>query len=84
MKYRPRHLLYVNASYNPYPFEIALDFRYWSEVEEIDNELIELGLITDGELRVPVFVTENMVKTKQMSITKSESRESGFLSTIKK
>jgi len=58
MNYRPRHLFYFNAVYNPYPFELALDFRYWSRVEEIDMEPVEIGLIPDGELRVPVFVTD--------------------------
>jgi iron complex outermembrane receptor protein len=58
MNYRPRHILYFNVAYHPYPFELAIDFRYWSEVEEIDMEPVEIGLIPDGELRVPVFVTD--------------------------
>jgi len=29
-----------------------------SKVEEIDDELVDLGIIRDGELRVPVFSTD--------------------------
>jgi iron complex outermembrane receptor protein len=32
------------------------DFRYSSRVEEIDTELIDLGLVPDGDLRVPIYV----------------------------
>jgi len=53
MKYRPRHLLYINLEYKPAPFEFRVDFRYWSKVEEIDIRIVELGLVKDGELRVP-------------------------------
>jgi outer membrane receptor for ferrienterochelin and colicins len=58
LKYRPRHLLYLNAEYNPAPFEFRVDFRFWSRVEEIDNEIVELGLVPDGELRVPVYLLD--------------------------
>ena len=68
MNYRPRHLLYISAAYNPFPFELALNFRYWSKVEEIDEELVAVGLIPDGELRVPVFVTDLRVGYNLLSI----------------
>jgi iron complex outermembrane receptor protein len=68
MNYRPRHLLYISAAYNPFPFEIALNFRYWSKVEKIDEELVEVGLIPDGELRVPVFVTDLRIGYSLLSI----------------
>ena len=58
MNYRPKHLLYFNAVYKPLPFEYSLDFRYWSKIEGIDMELVELGLIPDGELVVSVFVVD--------------------------
>ena len=68
MNYRPRHLLYISAVYNPFPFELGLDFRYWSEVEQIGFELVEIGLIPDGELRVPVFVTDLRVGYNLISV----------------
>ncbi len=68
MNYRPRHLFYFSAAYNPYPFELALDFRYWSRVEEIDMEPVEIGLIPDGELRVPVYVTDVRVGYNLLSL----------------
>jgi outer membrane receptor protein involved in Fe transport len=58
LKYRPRHLLYLNLEYKPAPFEFRIDFRYWSKVEEIDFRIVELGLVKDGELRVPGYVLD--------------------------
>jgi iron complex outermembrane receptor protein len=58
LKYRPRHSLYSGFEYWKWNFNLGINFRYWSEVEEIDNELVDLGIIKDGELRVPVFVTD--------------------------
>jgi iron complex outermembrane receptor protein len=58
MKYRPRHTLYLNAEYKPFPFEFRFDFRYWSKIEEIDFQLVELGLVPDGELRVAVYLLD--------------------------
>ncbi|MGD8307537.1 MAG: TonB-dependent receptor, partial [Ignavibacteria bacterium] len=58
LKYRPRHMLYVNLEYKPLPFEFRADFRYWSKVEEIDFRIVELGLVKDGELRVPGYVLD--------------------------
>ena len=39
-------------------FLAGSDFKYWSRVEEIDEELINLGLVPDGELRVQVFLLD--------------------------
>ncbi|MEO8230736.1 MAG: TonB-dependent receptor [Ignavibacteriota bacterium] len=58
LKYRPRHLLYMNAEYKPAPFEFKVDFRFWSRVQEIDDQIVELGLVPDGELRVPVYILD--------------------------
>ena len=58
LKYRPRHLLYMNAEYKPTPFEFKVDFRFWSRVQEIDDQIVELGLVPDGELRVPVYILD--------------------------
>jgi outer membrane receptor protein involved in Fe transport len=58
IKYRPRHLIYIKLEYRPSPFEFRTDFRYWSKVEEIDFRIVELGLVKDGELRVPGYVLD--------------------------
>jgi iron complex outermembrane receptor protein len=58
LRYRPRHIFYSRLEFRKWDLELGVDFRYWSEVEEIDDELIELGVVKDGELRVPVFATD--------------------------
>jgi iron complex outermembrane receptor protein len=58
LKYRPRHLFYSGFDFRKWNFDFGIDFRYWSMVEEIDDELVDLGIVTDGEQRVPVFVTD--------------------------
>ena len=58
LKYRPRHLFYTSFDFNKWNFDFGVDFRFWSKVEEIDDELVDLGVVTDGEQRVPVYVTD--------------------------
>ncbi|MBT8387111.1 MAG: TonB-dependent receptor [Ignavibacteria bacterium] len=58
LKYRPRHTLYSGIDWRKWNFDLGINFRYWSEIEEIDNELVDLGIIKDGELRVPVYATD--------------------------
>ncbi|MGB8317090.1 MAG: TonB-dependent receptor [Ignavibacteriaceae bacterium] len=55
LKYRPRHMFYVNLDYKLSPFEFGSDFRYLSRVEEIDNLS---QFITDGNRRVAVYVLD--------------------------
>jgi outer membrane receptor for ferrienterochelin and colicins len=58
LKYRPRNVFYLRLDYSLHNFIAGADFRYWSRVEEIDNELIDLGLVPDGQLRVDVYVLD--------------------------
>ncbi|MCU0343749.1 MAG: TonB-dependent receptor [Ignavibacterium sp.] len=58
LKYRPKHLVYTYLEFTPAPFEFKVDYRYWSEVEEIDYRLVDLGLVQDGELKVPGHVLD--------------------------
>ncbi len=58
LKYRPRHQLTANISLNLAGFELGSDFRYWSKVEQMDFELVDLGIIKDGRVRVPVYVLD--------------------------
>lgn len=60
MKYRPRNSVYAQLKFSPTQFDFGIDFRHWGRVEEIDNALVEppLAFVPDGDLRVPVYVTD--------------------------
>lgn len=58
LKYRPKNIFYGKYDFTYKNIIAGADFRYWSRIEEIDHELIDLGLIPDGELRVDVFVLD--------------------------
>ncbi len=58
LKYRPRHLIYSSFTFAPSFYQFGMDFRYWSRVEEIDNELVDLGLVKEGDRRTEVFVVD--------------------------
>jgi len=58
LKYRPRHSFYARLDFSFAGFEAGADFRYWSRVEEIDTELIDLGLVPDGDLRTEVYILD--------------------------
>jgi outer membrane receptor for ferrienterochelin and colicins len=58
LKYRPKHLFYSSVSYNNCGIEAGFNFRYWSRVDEIDFELVELGLVPDGDKRVEVYILD--------------------------
>ena len=58
LKYRPRHLLYTSVQ-TQYDFmEFGVNFRYWSRVEAIDDELVSLGFVPGGDKRVEVFLLD--------------------------
>ena len=63
MKYRPRNSVNAQLRYLPGVIEFGADFRYMSEVEEIDHTLAEppLALVVDGQIRVPIYVTDLML-----------------------
>lgn len=58
LKYRPRHLLYISSRINIEFVQLGIDFRHVSKIENIDRELVDLGIIPDGDVRVPVYVTD--------------------------
>jgi outer membrane receptor for ferrienterochelin and colicins len=58
LKYRSRHLLYSSVTAIIVPFECGFDFRYLSRVERVDDEFVRLGIIKDGDKRVPVYVVD--------------------------
>lgn len=58
LKYRPKHSFTGSVEFNNWHFGLGIFFRYQSRVEEIDDELIDLGIVRDGNLRVPVYQTD--------------------------
>ncbi len=58
LKYRPRNLALASVTFSHGIFQLGADLRYMSRFEEIDHELIELGMVKDGELRSEVFVLD--------------------------
>lgn len=58
LRYRPRHIFYSGINFTKWNFDVGINFRYTSRVEEIDEELIDLGVVVDGDLRVPVYTTD--------------------------
>lgn len=68
LKYRPRHTLTSGVDFATRGFGVGVYFRYSSRVEEIDDDLINLGIVTDGELRVPVYVTDVKLSYELISI----------------
>ncbi len=58
LKYRPRHVLTSNLQVHVGGFMAGADFRFISRVDRIDNELVDLGIVPDGDERVPIYVTD--------------------------
>jgi len=56
LKYRPRHVFYADATVRLKPLFFGGDYRYISRVENIDMELVNLGIIPDGDQRTPIHV----------------------------
>jgi iron complex outermembrane receptor protein len=60
LKYRPRHSFNSQVRITPFPFDIGIDFRYMSRIDEIDDLITQppIALVTDGDKRVPIYVTD--------------------------
>lgn len=58
LKYRPKHNVTASAEFTNWHLGVGVFFKYQSKVEEIDNELIDLGIVRDGELRVPIYLMD--------------------------
>jgi iron complex outermembrane receptor protein len=58
LRYRPRNIFYSGLDFRKWNFDLGINFRYTSRVEEIDDELVDLGIVVDGDLRVPVYTTD--------------------------
>ncbi len=58
LKYRPRNMAYASLDYFISNFDLGADFRYSSKVEEMDFELVDLGVVKDGRKRVEIKVLD--------------------------
>ncbi len=58
LKYRPRHLLHSGVRGRLGWLSASADFRFSSRIERIDDELVDAGVIPDGDQRVPIYVTD--------------------------
>ena len=61
LKYRPRHIYYTNAFAKIAWLSIGVDFRYVSRVERIDQELVDAGIVPDGDERQAIYVADARV-----------------------
>jgi outer membrane receptor for ferrienterochelin and colicins len=58
LKYRSRKIFYVSAVFSHSIFRASIDFRYLSKFENYDRELVQAGIVKDGDQRVPAYVTD--------------------------
>ena len=58
LKYRPRHVLHGDVRGKSGWLSASADFRFVSRIERIDDELVDAGVIPDGDQRVPIYVTD--------------------------
>lgn len=58
LNYRSRHQVIASAEWNVDIFTIGAGFRYLSRIKEINNELVDFGLIPNGDKRVDIKVLD--------------------------
>ena len=58
LKYRPRHVLHANLLARVGPFSAGGDFRFVSRVDRIDDELVQVGIVQDGDERQDALVAD--------------------------
>ncbi len=58
LKYRSRELFYVSADFQKSIYRASVDFRYISKFENYDRQLVQLGIVRNGNSRVPAYVTD--------------------------
>ncbi len=58
LKYRPRNSVTTRLDYYFAGFDFGADFRYWSKVEQMDFELVNLGIVKDGRERVAAYILD--------------------------
>lgn len=58
LKYRPQNSLLCALEFTYWHLNAGIYFKFHSRVKEIDRELIDLGIVRDGDLRVPIYQTD--------------------------
>ena len=58
LRFRPRHVASINAVVSHREFTFGTDIRYVSRLDAIDDDLVRLAPIKDGDVRVPVYVVD--------------------------
>lgn len=58
LKYRPKNSFVISGDYQIGYFSCGFDYRYNSRVEEIDDALVNFGLVPDGDQRVDINVLD--------------------------
>ncbi|MGD1043851.1 MAG: TonB-dependent receptor [Bacteroidota bacterium] len=58
LKFRPRHLFYASMIAHYRQWQVELNYRYVSKVEAVDENLVRLAPIVDGDYRVPSSVVD--------------------------
>jgi iron complex outermembrane receptor protein len=58
LKFRPRHLVYVSGQCSWEHARLVADFRYLSRIERIDDNLVRLAPIINGDQRVDVKIVD--------------------------
>lgn len=58
LKYRSRELFYASASFEESIYRASVDFRFISKFENYDQDLVQLGIVRNGDQRVPAYVTD--------------------------
>jgi outer membrane receptor protein involved in Fe transport len=58
LKFRPRNLFYASLIAHRKQWQVEMNYRYVSRVEAIDENLVRLAPIVDGDHRVPCSVVD--------------------------
>mgnify|MGYP001419190368 CR=1 FL=1 len=58
LKFRPRHILYAGGMLSWDRLRASVDFRYLSRIERIDENLVRLAPIVNGETRVAIKIVD--------------------------
>ncbi|MCX6135842.1 MAG: TonB-dependent receptor [Ignavibacteriales bacterium] len=58
LKFRPRHLLYASGVFSWNALRLSADARYLSRIERIDENLVRLAPIVNGEQRVAIKIVD--------------------------
>jgi outer membrane receptor for ferrienterochelin and colicins len=58
LKFRPRHILYAGGIFSWGRLRASVDGRYLSRIERIDENLVRLAPIVDGDARVAIKIVD--------------------------